>query len=78
MSDSERPVSQTRMVDLEVVERAMRADRDVDLTEAKEGIVDALLGLTVRRCMGEGPEGLIIYGGRPSSKVGERLPPTAV
>src|ERR1700730_176236 len=59
----------SRAVDLEALERGMRADQGADLTEAKEAFVDALLGLTVRRCTGEGPEGNIIYGGRPSSKL---------
>ncbi len=39
----------SRAVDLEALERGMRADQGADLTEAKEAFVDALLGLTVRR-----------------------------
>ena len=58
-----------RAVDLEALERAMRADQGTDLTEAKEALVDSLVGLTARRCTGEGPEGAIIYGARPSSKL---------
>ena len=45
------------------------ANRDADLTEAKEAIVEGLLQLTVRRCTGEGPLGDYIFGTKPSSKL---------
>lgn len=41
----------------------------MDLTETKEALVDALLGLTVRRCTGDGPEGALIFGRRPSAQL---------
>jgi len=55
-------------VDLDAVERAMRARDGADLTEAKEAIVDALLGLALEKCTGAGQEGALVYGMRPSSQ----------
>ncbi len=55
-------------VDLETVEHAMRARDGTDLTEAKEAIVDALLGLALDKCTGAGQEGALVYGTRPSSQ----------
>lgn len=57
-----------RSVDLEAVERGMRAGGGADLTEVKEAIVDALLGLALNRCSGAGHDGTVIYGMRPSSR----------
>ena len=57
-----------RAVDLDVIERRMRASGGTDLTEAKEAIVDALLGLALNRCTGSGRDGAVIYGMRPSSR----------
>jgi hypothetical protein len=67
--ESETAATGVRAVDLERYEREMRGNEARDLTEAKEGLVDALLSLTMRRCTGEGPEGAVIYGVRPSAKL---------
>jgi hypothetical protein len=56
-------------VDLDRHECAMRAGAGTDLTEAKEALVDAVLGMTVRRCTGDGAEGAVIYGVRPSARL---------
>jgi len=56
-------------VDLDAVECRMREQDGVDLTEAKEAIVDGLLGLTVARCTGDNEEGDVIYGARPSARL---------
>lgn len=63
------PPTTANAVDLEAIERQMLARDGVDLTEAKEAIVDALLGLTVARCTGENAEGDTIYGTRPSARL---------
>jgi hypothetical protein len=57
-----------RAVDLQETERRHRQDTGADFTEAKEAVVDALLRLTEQHCTGEGPDGEVIYGARPSSK----------
>jgi hypothetical protein len=36
------------------------------ITDAKEGLVDALLNLTWQRCSGTGPDGETVYGTKPS------------
>ena len=41
----------------------------VDFTEVKEAMVDGLLRLTEQHCTGEGSDGEIIYGARPSSRL---------
>jgi hypothetical protein len=46
----------------------MRTSGGTDLTEAKEAIVDALLGLTFNRCTGSGRDGAVVYGMRPSPR----------
>lgn len=56
-------------IDLDAAERSMRNGRGVDLTEAKEAVVEGLLQLTVQRCTGEGPTGDYIFGSKPSSKL---------
>ena len=56
-------------VNLTDFEDRYRADRGVDLTEVKEALVDSLLRLTEQHCTGEGSEGEIIYGARPSSRL---------
>lgn len=56
-------------VDLDQIERDTRNSRGLDLTEAKEAVVEALLQLTVQRCTGEGPAGDFIYGSKPSAKL---------
>jgi hypothetical protein len=56
-------------VSLDAVEREFLTAEQMDLTEAKEGLVDGLLGLTVRRCTGDGPEGEYIFGARPSTRL---------
>lgn len=62
----QRPAS---AVDLDDAERQLLQQSGVDLTEAKEAIVDALLGLTIARCAGENEEGAIIFGARPSARL---------
>jgi len=56
-------------VDLEAVEHAQRQRDGTDLTEAKEAVVDALLGMTIGRCTGEDAEGDVVYGARPSTRL---------
>jgi Helicase conserved C-terminal domain len=58
-----------RGVDLDAVERRMRTTAGGDLTEAKEGVVEALLRLAVQKCTGEGSAGDFIFGVKPSSKL---------
>lgn len=55
-------------VNLDAAERSMRNARGLDLTEAKEAVVEGLLQLTVQRCTGEGPTGDYIFGTKPSLK----------
>lgn len=64
-----QPAATANAADLEAVEGRMREQDGVDLTEAKEAIVDALLGLTVARCTGENGEGDVVYGSRPSTSL---------
>ena len=56
-------------VDLDAVERGMRAATGTDLTEAKEAVVEALLRLAVQKCTGEGSKGEFIFGVKPSAKL---------
>ena len=56
-------------VDLAAVEDRYRARHGVDFTEVKEAIVDGLLRRTEQHCTGEGSDGEIIYGARPSSRL---------
>ena len=56
-------------VDLTAVEDRYRAGQGVDFTEVKEAMVDGLLRLTEQHCTGEGSDGEIIYGARPSSRL---------
>lgn len=58
-----------RAADLHATEQSYRETSGADFTEAKEAIVDAFLRLTEQRCTGEGPEGEVILGGHPSSKL---------
>ncbi len=55
--------------DLRAAERVFQAQTGADFTEVKEGMVDALLRLTEQHCSGEGTDGEIIYGVRPSTKL---------
>ncbi|MDY0885394.1 DEAD/DEAH box helicase [Dongia soli] len=55
--------------DLAASEQEQMRSNGTDFTEAKEAIVDALLGLTVNHCTGSGDAGDIIYGAPPSSKL---------
>lgn len=61
--------SAPRAVDLDEAGRAFTTAEQMDLTEVKEGLVDGLLGLTIRRCTGDGPEGQEIFGARPSTRL---------
>jgi len=58
-----------RAADLAAAEAAHRRQGGTDFTEAKEAMVDALLRLTEHHCTGEGADGAVIYGVRPSSKL---------
>src|SRR4029077_17230164 len=66
---SPQPSTAPRGVDLDAVERAMRAATGSNLTEAKEAVVEALLGLAVQKCTGEGSAGEFIFGLKPSAKL---------
>lgn len=72
---SSSPPSQTPVAppivtaDLTATEQGMRARGAGDLTEAKEAIVDGLLGMTLAHCTGEGPAGEVILGGKPSARL---------
>ena len=63
------PSPMPRGVNLDDVERGMRDASGIDLTEAKEAIVEALLQLAVQRCTGEGSTGEFIFGVKPSAKL---------
>ncbi|ODU20402.1 MAG: hypothetical protein ABS87_10100 [Sphingomonas sp. SCN 67-18] len=71
MSDSHRGDAALSIVtaDLTSTERDMCARGIGDLTEAKEAIVDGLLGLTLAYCSGEGPIGEVILGSKPSGRL---------
>lgn len=49
--------------------RALPPQLEGDLTEAKEAIVDGLLGLTVEHCTGAGAGGALLFGAKPSSQL---------
>lgn len=63
------PPTPPRGVNLDAVERRMRAETGSDLTEAKEATVEALLQLAVQKCTGEGSSGEFIFAVKPSSKL---------
>lgn len=65
-SDEPNPL---RSVDLDAEERRLRRTTGTDLTEAKEALVEALLGITVQKCTGAGPTGELIFGAKPSAKL---------
>ena len=69
MSATPSTVNTPRGVDLDAVEREMRNASGVDLTEAKEAVVEALLQLAVQKCTGEGNAGDFIFGVKPSAKL---------
>ena len=50
-----------KLVDL----RTLPADLAARITDAKEGLVDALLNLTWQRCSGDGLEGELVFGQNP-------------
>ena len=56
-------------IDLNSAEGRLFGDSEADFTEAKEAIVEGLLRLTEQHCTGEGAEGEIIYGARPTAKL---------
>ena len=56
-------------IDLTASEERFRESTGADFAEAKEAMVDALLRLTEQHCTGEGPDGEIIFGARPSSRI---------
>jgi hypothetical protein len=68
VSNAASPPSVLRSVDLDTEERRLRANSNVDLTEAKEAIVDALLALTIQKCTGAGEAGDFVFGAKPSAK----------
>lgn len=57
------------IADLDRFERTLRETEEVDLTEAKEGLVDGLLGLTLNHCSGAGPDGAMLYAAKPSAQL---------
>jgi hypothetical protein len=63
------PTSALWAADITTAERSYRTAHGTDFTEIKEAMVDALLRLTEQHCTGEGPDGAIIYGSRPSSRL---------
>ncbi|PCI28261.1 hypothetical protein COB52_03940 [Candidatus Kaiserbacteria bacterium] len=65
-SSASRP---SNAIDLTAGEERFRENTGADFAEAKEAMVDALLRLTEQRCTGEGPDGEIIFGARPSSRI---------
>src|SRR4051794_24799328 len=68
-SPSLKPAPTPLGVNLDSVERRMRAATGTDLTEAKEAVVEALLRLAVQKCTGEGNAGEFIFGVKPSAKL---------
>lgn len=64
-----RPISPLRAIDLRSVEADLVRASGADFTEAKEAIVEGLVRLTELKCTGEGGEGEVFYGARPSSKL---------
>ncbi|MEJ0063301.1 MAG: hypothetical protein WDO70_08900 [Alphaproteobacteria bacterium] len=58
-----------RAINLEASERELHKKTDADFTEVKEAIVEGLLGLTEQKCVGSSPEGDVMLGARPSSKL---------
>ena len=58
-----------RAVNLDQAEARFVSAEAMDLTETKEALVDALISLTVRRCTGDGQEGALIFGRRPSAQL---------
>jgi hypothetical protein len=73
MTDAAPPTAPTtrtpRGVNLDAVEFGMRSASGTDLTEAKEGVVEALLQLAVEKCTGEAVGGDFIFGVKPSAKL---------
>ncbi|MEG3088539.1 DEAD/DEAH box helicase [Sphingomonas sp. PB4P5] len=68
MTDSDRgALTPLAAMDLAAADRAIRQSAGTDLTEAKEAIVDGLIGLTLAHCTGAGEAGARLYGGKPSS-----------
>ena len=68
LSNAVTPPSSLRSVNLDAEERKLRAASGVDLTEAKEAVVDAILALTIQKCTGAGPSGEYVFGAKPSGK----------
>ena len=66
LGTSEKPLN---AVDLTAAENDFIVKNGADFTEVKEAMVDALLRLTEQRCSGEGTDGEVIYGVRPSTKL---------
>lgn len=56
-------------VDLDGIQRTGIDNAGLDLTEAKEALVEGLVELAIERCTGSGPDGDFIYGAKPSAKL---------
>jgi len=67
MSDSANPRPPLG-INLEASERVMPQSSGLDLTEAKEAVVEGLVQLAVQRCSGEGANGAFVFGIKPSAK----------
>lgn len=65
-SDTTPPLA---IADLGRIEQTLRASEGIDLTEAKEGLVEGLLGLTLAHCSGAGPEGALLFAAKPSAQL---------
>lgn len=55
--------------DLAAAEASSVAQSSADFTEAKEAVVDGLIGLTLAHCTGAGEAGALFYGAKPSSQL---------
>ena len=55
--------------DLAATEASSVAQNGADFTEAKEAVVDGLIGLTLAHCTGAGEAGALFYGAKPSAQL---------
>ena len=70
MTDSQRDTASAPVaVDLAAAEAAIVDRQGNDLTEAKEAIVEGLIGLTLEHVTGGGSQGERLYGAKPSGQL---------
>ncbi|HVA11904.1 MAG TPA: helicase-related protein [Stellaceae bacterium] len=62
-SSDTAPRALPRSIDLDAVERS-----GIDLTEAKEAVVEGVLRHAIEQCTGEGTVGELVFGVKPSAK----------